>query len=859
MDRIIGSHIASATEASAPTFSSGESDRLPTNVRSAPPGRDAPSSLMAALTCADICVLRLNEQGRILAINPPCQAVFGRPAADLIGESLGSLLRSADAQRHSVISLDAGGIGGSAGSPFLAMRPDGSARWLHLVISPIRQHNDGAMGAVVIVQDITDQREAGERLRKSEEHHRNYVELSPQINWTASASGMIEEASPRWAAVTGGRAEDALGIGWLGAVHPDDIPQTVATWTKALEAKVALDVEYRLRMPSSGYRWFRSRATARLDANGNVVRWYGTLEDIDDRRGAEQSLRESEERFRLAAQTARLGIWDYDALQDRRSWSDEFKDMLGLHRDAAPDVATAMALVVDEDRHLLAALIDAVKEGKSEHRFEVTLRIRRADTGAERWMQTGGWRIDAPNGRLGRVLVTIRDTTDERTTEDRIRWAATHDAFTRLPNRAHFTDRFEAAIARAETNGTRLALVLFDVDNLKATNDTVGHDAGDRLLLAATGRLRDGLGEAAFLSRLGGDEFAAFVIGTEEESVVARVNATLELLREPFSDDDGTLDCQATAGLSFYPAHGCAATDLLKAADVALYVGKAGRRGALSIFHPEMRAGLQRRASMLAVARAAARDSRIRPHYQPKVRLEDGKIVGFEALLRWQHDTLGIQHPQTISAAFEDFRLACLIGEQMFELICADMTHWLDRGIDVGSIAFNLSAAEFRREDLVDHILERLRRGGIPASMIELEITETVFLGRGADTVSATLDAFHRAGMRIALDDFGTGYASLTHLQAFPVDAIKIDRAFVANVIDGPGDAAIVDAMIGLARRLEMDVVAEGIETQAQADYLIRQGCGVGQGYLFGRAMPASEVEAHIQDALWPRISNLEL
>jgi EAL domain-containing protein (putative c-di-GMP-specific phosphodiesterase class I) len=313
-------------------------------------------------------------------------------------------------------------------------------------------------------------------------------------------------------------------------------------------------------------------------------------------------------------------------------------------------------------------------------------------------------------------------------------------------------------------------------------------------------------------------------------------------LHEPFEYDSHIRDTRATAGASLFPTDGATAADLLKTADIALYSGKNSRRGTLSLFHQSMRASLQKRASMLNVASIVVRDGRIVPHYQPKVSLADRKITGFEALLRWRHNALGIQQPSTIAAAFEDMNLAVAMSDAMLERIARDMRGWLDEGHSPGKIAINLSPAEFRHEDLVTRVLKPFERERVPLDLLELEITETVLLGRDTEKIAATLRRFRSEGMTIALDDFGTGYASLTHLKAFPVDVIKIDRSFIANVCERSDDRAIVDAIIGLAQKLGLTVVAEGIESEGQARYLSARRCGSGQGFLFGRAMSSEAV-----------------
>ncbi|WP_267394538.1 MULTISPECIES: EAL domain-containing protein [unclassified Sphingomonas] len=813
------------------------------------------ADLDRALSRVRIGILHRDSARRVLAVNERFCELIGRSVDELAGVSLEAYIHPDDAAAANAEYNHHTATATPYDRDLRFVRRDGSVVWCVISISYVCDAAGQAISTITVLRDITSRRTAEEGLRESERHYRYSVDLSPTINWIGSAEGAIEEVSSRWEDVTGGAPADALGERWVEALHPDDVAPTMAAWAEALASCRPVDIEYRLRTRDGSYRWFRSRAAARLDGEGRAVRWYGTLEDIDDRKLAENALRESEERFRLAAHAAGLGIWDYDAVHDRREWSDELKRMMGVPLDARPDVATALALVVPEDRHALESLVAAVAAGDGGHRFEVTLRIHRADDGALRWMQTGGWRIEGAAGQLGRVLVTVRDVTEERTAEQRIRWAASHDAMTRLPNRAAFGERLERGIAQAERDGSRLALVLFDVDHLKETNDTIGHDAGDLLLRTFAERLREALGPDCAVARLGGDEFAAVLTDVDGEATVSElVLRVLRVLREPFTHEGRILDCQATAGGSIFPVNGRDAAELLKAADMALYAAKGRQRGGLLMFRADMRADVQRRSSMISIARDAAHDDRITPFYQPKVQLLSGRVSGFEALLRWRDRQGSLHLPGTIAAAFEDLDLAVALSERMLERIVVDMRDWLDRGIDFGRVAVNLSPAEFRHESLADRIMERLHGAGVPPSRLELEVTETVFLGRDAECVGQTLDAFSRAGVTIALDDFGTGYASLTHLKAFPVDVIKIDRSFVSSLDTDAGDAAIIDAVVGLGHRLGMKVVAEGVETLAQARHLREGGCDEGQGYLFGRAVPAAVVPGLIVGEQWKAV-----
>jgi diguanylate cyclase (GGDEF)-like protein len=423
-----------------------------------------------------------------------------------------------------------------------------------------------------------------------------------------------------------------------------------------------------------------------------------------------------------------------------------------------------------------------------------------------------------------------------------VRWVANHDPLTALPNRLLFQERLDQ-IAMKDGSGERFALLLLDVDDFKRINDSLGHDAGDTLLCAFGERLRAATRPDDFVARLGGDEFAVILAGAQSEEDVAKAaDAILGELRKPHVHAGRILDCNSSIGGSLYPVHGRTRAELLKHADIALYVAKSSWRGNLRMFQPAMRSDMQSRISMVALARNALARDLIRPFYQPKIDLRTGQVAGFEALLRWRDERRGIQAPDTIAAAFEDINTAAEISDRMIDLVVADMRRWLDQGLEFGHVAINAAAAEFRKGDFAEGLLARLAAAGVPPQRIQVEVTEMVFLGRGADCVERALKTLSAAGVQIALDDFGTGYASLSHLKQFPVDVLKIDRSFIAD-LDGREDAsAIVRAVINLGRGLDMGVVAEGIETAAQASWLTQRGCHFGQGHLYAPASAAEDV-----------------
>lgn len=456
--------------------------------------------------------------------------------------------------------------------------------------------------------------------------------------------------------------------------------------------------------------------------------------------------------------------------------------------------------------------------------------------GMKRWWDVVASPVMDATGLITTVAVVSRDITYQKRSEERANWLAKHDSLTDLPNRLYLQHQLDQLIAGPAPPA--FTLLLFDLDNFKQINDTLGHDAGDALLRAFAERLQRSIRGGDFIARLGGDEFAVILVGAHEpDDVAALVTAMQDGLREPLVYSGRLLESRASIGACMFPAHGRDRTELMKHADIALYAAKASREG-FEMFRPAMRDDVQKRMSMLSVARDAVQLDRIEPHYQPKVDLRTGRVAGYEALLRWRDPAGELQKPEAIQAAFEDLQLATLISTRMVDRVIQQMQRWLDSGLDFGHVAVNASAAEFRRGDFADMLLARLAAADVPAPLFQLEVTETVFLGRGAEYVERALKTLSRAGVTIALDDFGTGYASLSHLKQFPVDVIKIDRSFVAE-LDRSADAlAIVQAVINLGRSLDIAVVAEGIESRAQERFLRASGCDYGQGYLYAQALP---------------------
>jgi len=454
----------------------------------------------------------------------------------------------------------------------------------------------------------------------------------------------------------------------------------------------------------------------------------------------------------------------------------------------------------------------------------------------------------AKRAASGHIVGVTYDITDRKAAEEEFWQAANHDALTGLPNRALFQKILDRELAAAQAMGCSLNLLMVDLDDFKDINDSLGHAAGDTLLKEAADRLIRIVSKRDMVARLGGDEFAVLIPNRVGSSAAAQVAHTiLKTLRKPFPYEGRSISCRASIGIAACPEHDCEPAALMMDADIALYQAKAGGRNRAVVYSPEMRDANERRLSIIRQVRAGIVHGEFVPYYQPKISLSTGRVIGLEALTRWHHPARGILAPLEFDVAFADPELAAVMGKRLVGKVAVDLRRWLNAGLNPGRVAINLSSAEFGEATLADEILRLLDLSKIPTSHFEVEVTEKVLLEGRYGPVAESLEKYRRHGVQIALDDFGTGYASLTHLKQFPVDHIKIDKSFVQEIDDHPTNHAIVAAVIGLGRAIGLQVTAEGVETEAQAQRLREMGCHNAQGFLYSRPIPSAAVEEFLR------------
>lgn len=573
-----------------------------------------------------------------------------------------------------------------------------------------------------------------------------------------------------------------------------------------------------------------------------------TKRELDHRRISQSLLemqsRELWRRQSLLAQTerlARIGGWEFDVATERLSWSDGVYRIYGLAPGVETDMQVALSHFPPEARHHFQKKFETALRNREP--FDIELPF--VDALGNHRLVRKSCQVETEAGQVVRAFGILQDVTEQKETEQRMWHMANHDALTGLPNRGLMRERLEAALRRARRSHRHVGVLLVDLDQFKDVNDTLGHDAGDALLIEAARRLAACVGEVDTVARLGGDEFIVLLnrIDSATDATVA-AQRLLTTLRQPFSYRRTALSCRGSIGVAVAPDHGTDPSTLLKNADIALYRAKAAGRGVAVEYDTRMQQATEQRIQLYTRVRVALENGEFQPYYQPKVSLRTGSIVGFEALMRWRHPRRGLLGPQEFGQAFDDPDLAGIIGERLLALTTRDMAGWVAQGCEFGHVAINVASSEFIRGGLAERVLAALDSSRIQPERLAIEVTETVFLGRGTETVRHSLQSLNHAGVRIALDDFGTGYASLSHLKQFPVDRIKIDRSFVHDIEHDIDDAAIVRAVIHLGQSLGIETVAEGVETVAQASYLRANGCDLAQGFLYSKALPPSRIPA---------------
>jgi diguanylate cyclase (GGDEF)-like protein/PAS domain S-box-containing protein len=606
---------------------------------------------------------------------------------------------------------------------------------------------------------------------------------------------------------------------------------------------------------ASAVEGLRAGADDYLEAPFDPMRLVAKAARLVERARFEAALRESEERYALAARGANDGLWDWDLNSGRVYYSARWCEMLGLgSAEMRGGSADWLSRVHPEDSPNLAGKIAALARGADTH-LEVEHRVRHAD-GSYRWMLTRGTIVRDATGKALRMAGSMTDLTERKRLEEQLVHDAFHDALTGLPNRALFMDRLGRAVERAKRDeDCCFALLFLDLDRFKTINDSAGHQIGDHLLTQVATRLEACVRSGDTVARFGGDEFTVLLEGVNSaDDAVKMADRVQDCLSPAFSLGCHELYTGASVGIAHSATGFASAEEMLRAANIALHRAKAEGRGRHRLFD----AALHARASALLRLETDLRRAETREEYgveyQPIISLTDGAVAGFEALVRWRHPERGVVYPGEFIPVAEETGRVTRIDRVVLTEACRQAMHWRNlAGVSARrlTMSVNLSAKSFLLPDLTEYVERTLQETGLSPEELHIEITESVLLSE-SEAVRVTLFRLREMGIALHLDDFGTGYSSLSYLRRFPISAIKIDRSFVQVVGPDGENSQIARAVITLAHSLGMEVVAEGIEERHQFGQLREWGCAYGQGHLFSKPLDPDRARRLLEEASAP-------
>jgi diguanylate cyclase (GGDEF)-like protein/PAS domain S-box-containing protein len=618
-------------------------------------------------------------------------------------------------------------------------------------------------------------------------------------------------------------------------VNPEDRPRFASEMEKALAGEGAfLLPEFRMQHRSGHWLWVESRGrTVQRHASGEALLCVGTLTDITQRKADEAELR-------LAA-TLFAGIGDGICVTDANRQivlvNASFSRVTGL---TAADATGQNPRVLKSGVHP-PAFYQAMWEQIDRHgswQGEITNRRKDGSLVTE-WLSISA--VTDAAGKIQNYVGVFSDLSERKETIERIKHLSSHDPLTELPNRNLFSDHLEQAIVTARRFERSAALILLDLDRFRVINDTLGPPVGDEVLVEAARRLLLQVREGDTIGRLSGNEFGFVMANLGQESdAIALAQRMLDAISVPFQVAGQSLAITASIGISVFPKDGDCSEDLFKGADAALVRAKGAGRNTFRFYSPAMDADAARRLSLESALRDALEKKELQVYYQPQMSLDTGNLIGMEALLRWQSAQFGQISPVEFIPIAEECGLILPIGEWVLRTACAQTRTWLDLGHAPLRVAVNLSPRQFRQHNLVAIIKDALLQTRLPAQSLELEITESAFIDDVDDAIAICRE-LKSLGVKLSLDDFGTGYSSLAYVSRFPFDKLKIDQGFVRDITENPVNAAIATAAIVMARSLNLAVLAEGVETEAQANFLRGKHCDAIQGYLFSRPVPADD------------------
>jgi diguanylate cyclase (GGDEF)-like protein/PAS domain S-box-containing protein len=716
---------------------------------------------------------------------------------------------------------------------------DGSIVWINLTVAKVLLKKQDFPCHLCIVEDITERKKITEALNASEKEFRLLADAMPQIVWITHPNGESIYLNQQWLDYTGLSPEDSYGHNWSNALHPDDQQRAWDAWQIAINNKSGYSFECRLRRADGIYRWWLDRGIPVFDETGKISKWFGTCTDIHD-------IKESEKSLRIAAIAfeSQEAMFVTDAEQTILKVNQAFTRMTGYSSEEAVGKTPSLLKSGNHNKEFYAAMWEVLNRDKF-WTGEICNRRKNGELYPE-WLSISA--VTDADGQVSNYVAAFTDITISKKLEETIHHLAFYDPLTKLPNRRLLIERLQQALNFSTRHFNHGAILFIDLDNFKELNDIRGYEVGDALLIDVAKRLQHCVRSNDMVACLGGDDFVIVLeelsrktekAAMQAESFAEKIHAALS---QPFDLQGQQYYSACSIGISLFCNHNTSVDDLLKYADTAIYQAKRSGRNSIRFFDPATHAALKERIALEFDLRLALPNQQFQLHYQIQVD-NTGKILGAEALIRWQHPERGLVLPTQFIYLTEESGLIVSVGLWILETACAQIKCWeLNEHTQDLQLAVNVSARQFRQADFVEQVCTVLAKTAINPNRLKLELTESLILEDVSGTI-IKIRALKEKGVHFSMDDFGTGYSSLSYLSKLPMDQLKIDQSFVCNIGVKPSDAVIVQTIIGMAKNLDMEVIAEGVETEQQRDFLERNGCTHYQGYLFSKPLPLEEFE----------------
>jgi len=734
---------------------------------------------------------------------------------------------------------------------------DGRLVWLRDEATLVRDEKGNPLYWLGVQVDITERRRSEEALREAEELFRSTFEDAPIGVAMVSLPSSSPASDRRYLKVNralcemlGYSEEELLSKTSTEVTHPEDRQKSRARVEQlTTEGGSKYTIQKRYMRSDGRVVWALLNVSLVRDSEGNPNHFVSQFQDITGRKEAEEALRQSEAGLAEAQRLAHLGNWELDVATGEVSWSDEVFRINGLEpQEIIPTVEVFLDIVHPEDRELVKQSIDDALYENKPYNFEH--RVVRPD-GEVRTVQRQAEVVRDEEGQPLRLVGTVQDITERKALEQQFEHQAFHDFLTDLPNRQLFMDRLGHALRRTVRENSEVAVLFMDLDGFKVINDSLGHKTGDLLLMILAERLRRCLRPEDTFARFGGDEFTVLQEGIADPTqAIHAAERIISELRRPFLLEGRELFVTASIGIALGSATTKSPEDLLRDADTAMYRAKDEEPGGCRLFDSDMYERAVKRLNLENDLRRAIETRELVVRYQPIVNLQTGEVWGLEALVRWNHPDRGLLNPTEFVQMAEESGLVVPMGEWVLEEACRQAVRWQRDHSRTPShvLSVNLSARQLKRSDLAEIVEGILKRTGLDAQCLSLDVTETVYI-KVLEGNTVALDGLKKLGVRISIDDFGVGYSSLAYLKRLPADTLKIDKSFIAGLGADIEDTAIVQMVIDLAHIMGMEVVAEGVESEKHAALLKEMGCDMAQGFYFSKALPPEELPGFLVKA----------